>query len=285
MQREVDGVEGSGVETITWKHSDGRSEMATLKYGFVRTRDKAIVRSTREAKDGTVDQSVFGLNDLYAFKLRGSVHATQYSVDYLRPRNEKAEGFVRERVDRFLTAPWSVAARSLPDLMTSTEFRVREITPEVVGQRELARLSFDYERSVTSKETVLQSGRVLLDPNARWLVREYDVELTWGTLHGVIEYEPDFAGPLSMRSVRQRYHRTEGGLDTEVRFVFDSLVPASASDVSFTLTGFGLPELPLEVEQRTKPSGGKTIFAVAGLIGVAGVCLLVVAHRSRAAHI
>jgi hypothetical protein len=177
---------------------------------------------------------------------------------------------------------------ALPDLVSSPDFHVKRVGPEVKGGASCVRLDYQFTEWGDRRDNPHQhEGTAWLDPSAGWCVRESENTMTTPDGQSRRLVTNHFSQPLKGFPIVQTRKEIATGTskkagrvsfthDHEYRVAFQEDVPNEL----FTLSSFGLPE-PVGVTW-TKPRWPLYLWGVGGSVVCAGLALLFWRFRSNA---
>jgi hypothetical protein len=209
----------------------------------------SVLRYERQNPPTGVAATVRCKSPRYGFKLRQQVQGVPFViVDLVRPRDEvKAfDAEVSTYIDTYVCAAFKPGDVSIRDLLADDRAKiVKALLDDPEGSLEV---SFDLRNTNTG----CLFGRVVLDMNLDWCVREYEFLIQddpqWRSVQkGSVEcqrWQPGaFVFPIVVRDV------VTSGTPDNTRYVtdetivdFDDVTLNSAKESQFTFAAFGLPD-------------------------------------------
>jgi hypothetical protein len=170
---------------------------------------------------------------------------------------------------------------ALADFLADAAFVLKEANFVGGGAKGLARISFTH-REVPSKKLQPRDGWMLLDSDAYWCVREYELKISGpgytGQEKATNQYELDQNGfPLPTRHVLVESSSSQ--TDPKFELVREiKLAPHNGlSEADFSLTAFGLPE-PAGIGVIQVSGSRRHIWLAASAL----ICLVLVVVSLRA---
>lgn len=152
--------------------------------------------------------------------------------------------------------------------------KLTRATTESRAGKELVKLTFETR---INDEPVLEAW-AYLDPRFHWAVQEYSASQSWGTSTGTIEYNEqirDFPFP-------KRITRTDlfanGKVANQEILTFSQPSRCTAPEAEFTLSGYGLREVPIP-----PPAGSRFpwLWMALSALGMVALVVLVLWRRIR----
>ena len=114
-------------------------------------------------------------------------------------------------------------------------------------------------------------GWILVEPEKKWVLREYELGHRKQVIRGLVEYgDPQDGFPLPKRVVIKGFPRGSSEPTFIQIFTFEDLRFVDVPDGEFTLAAFGLPELGQPGRSRSRYAN-RTVF---WLLGAALVSLV-----------
>jgi hypothetical protein len=216
---------------------------------------------------------VYGYNEDYSFSLSKKDADPQYIIKSL-DKNEGGEPprHLKVQVDgwlyEYLDAPFSFSAvyQPLSRIISSDRFsiqRVSEVRHDGENCLKLeVRLKEGTWKIAQGKPSPEYAGWILVAPEKKWVVREYELRQSIVALRGRVEYGDIQDGfPLPKRVVTEAMDTRSEKPIFRHEFTFEDLRLVAPPDREFTLAAFGLPELG---KPRSSRHANRTVFWLLG---------------------
>ena len=236
---------------------------------------RAAGKEVPEAADSSDGEFVYCYNKLYSFSLSKKNADSQYvitsfdkNVDGEPPRSLKVQvdGWLFE----YLDAPFSFSAayQPLSRIISSDSFSIQRVS-EVRQDGEIylkleVRLKEGIWKIAKGKPSPDYDGWILVAPEKKWVVREYELGHGAGGLRGRVEYgDIQDSFPVPKRIVVEGFDRSSKELHYVHDFTFEDLRFVDPPDDEFTLAAFGLPEIGKPETPRSRYAN-RTAFWLLG---------------------
>jgi hypothetical protein len=186
-------------------------------------------------------------NSDYMFSISRKSGASSFALDYVEPKGGHDNLFhnsiekMKMAVFDDVNSSWYMNGRSLDEWFGKPGFRVVGADQVSRAGEILVEVRFDYTDPGTDRKQDIANGRLLLDPNRKWTIREFQVEMWWGTVKTTITYDGDsdgFPRVLEKKTISLGNDKTT--MTTDVRF--GGLERGQVPESDFRMTAFGLPE-------------------------------------------
>jgi hypothetical protein len=264
-------------EVAFWTHGDSQ---------------KYVMKNSASGAESVLCRSV---SSGYVFSLRRASRSEDFVVSRIdaygleADDDKKSEQLLLQVGLEFLLSPCSVEGKFLPDLVDSPGFALRSAQP---GDGNQFVLLFDFVSSDPNQMSI-QNGRIVLSPDEKWSVLEYELPLGSGNIYSKVEYDGKSIGEDGFRVPSKVLYQEWGGpvgrseLGTNVEFVFTECNPHVGSDSEFTLTSFGLseakpPSVVVAVQQQHGDGlGGSYWIWFIGLSVLFAVLAVIIRRKSE----
>lgn len=212
---------------------------------FKGDRGQLLHRWEHRAGERKVDD-LRGINPDYSFRIERLDATGPWIIDAMEKDSER----IRSKIEGFgsiFFVGHSLDGQDLAWTASQRGFKVNSLTPVMKDGRDLAWLDFS---SITFKrqDYQIRGGRILLDPNRRWSILEFDLQLMLDipcTLTGRVEYGEDIEGfPIPRHYVYDfKAKHPQTGVPLHRRRTCDyQMTRGHVADSEFRLPAYGLPE-------------------------------------------
>jgi hypothetical protein len=191
-------------------------------------------------------ETVFCFNTESSFMLVKEAGKSQFAIESLA-KNKDGQSFVKDQMDSwlysYLHAPFSLGGPSMHSVIGDGGSSVERVTSMRRDGKALLKLAFDCKKGENKRLRKL-SGWVLLAPEEKWVIHEYEFTDTINVWRGRVEYAPSQDGfPVPKRVVATRStlgERQPIDIDT---YLFSDLHFGDVPDSEFQLAAFGLSDV------------------------------------------
>ncbi len=211
----------------------------------------AVIRSSGQRGEEKVESTVVrGVNSRYGFQLgKTAPDAKQFILVKMEPASDEMRGKLWGDAGRHFLYAFTVLGVRLSDLIKYPGFTIKEVRGVQYNGKEMVQLTYDRQYPPEAKVSGPEQGTVILDPEQYWCVQEfrYDNPLRKGV--ETVEY----AGAIDGFHIIQRCtHKTTNKQYGSLIFTmeYDKVTPRDIPESEFTLSAFGLPDIPLPSEQK-----------------------------------
>jgi hypothetical protein len=217
-------------------------------------------QTLKEDTDKDRTGSLRVVNPRYGFELRRATPSGAWVISNVTPDLSAGVPFSPpgEDVEIWSTCPinFALVYTTLRVIPTASGFSLKRITPEVRDGREWAKVEFEY-RSQGNPKVPSITGWVLYDPDHYWVIRAFDLQLSWagveggsGTMAAAYDYQDAGDGFPILKRIVRRFNLPEKAYGTDDTYEFD-LREADVPESDFTLSAFGFPE-PISAQRPTR---------------------------------
>lgn len=193
----------------------------------------------------------------YAFRLRQESRAGPYIVDYHGTDPREMERFslhISVHLEIFVFSSHRLFSIKLSEMVSDPNFRIQKIHSFEEHGEELVEIDFD----LAGSELWYDSGRMVLRPELGWSVREYELRYRAPdgrpcVDRGDIRCRRWTRGRIFPESVRIERDCSIDADDIVAvdEVVFTAVEWGKVSPERFTLTSFGIPEIPVSPHRRS----------------------------------
>jgi hypothetical protein len=200
----------------------------------------------------------------FAFLLRQPRQSNTFVIDHYGNAARDMAGLrlsTVEGLDKYVFAAFWVGNASVEKLLTDSSFRVLNRSERLVDGETIVDVCFSLDKSPLG----FNEGRIAFAPGLQWAVREYEISTPESgpdrhrVLYlGTVGYTPPAWGIPKGTVFPKRVHLTEVACSAgkeyrrdEYDLNFKSVTLNGAFPQDFTLSNFGLPNIPLTPARRT----------------------------------
>ncbi len=272
----------------------GRSTFATRRPYWARvtlsrtrpiksSRPRPAGKEVPEVAASSGREIVYCYNKDYSFSLLKKDADSQYiirsfdkNVDGEPPHQMKVQ--VNGSLYGYLDAPFSFSAayQPLSHIISSDRLSIRRISEVRQDDENCLKVEVQFKMGMWKiaggRPSPDYDGWILVSPEKKWVVREYELGHSLQVLRGHVEYGgPQDGFPVPKRVVIRGFPRGSGEPNYIESATFEDLRFVEVPDSEFTLAAFGLPELGQPGPSRSRYANRTVIW----LLGAALASLVV----------
>jgi hypothetical protein len=241
----VTGVEEHFVGKPTHIRIHGQFTFASKGPHFAKVARIATLTRMNDQKPGPPKETVFCINPENAFWLVKAAGKPEFTVQSFA-KDKNGQTFIRDQMPSwlfsYLHAPFSLGGPSMSSVIADGGAAIEHVSAVQQESKSYLKIAFDFKNG---KFRTLRNiaGWVLVAPEGKWVIHEYEFTDTRNVFHGRVEYAPPQGGfPVPKRVVVTHSlagQKEPSGIDT---YEFNELRFGNVPDDNFHISAFGLAE-------------------------------------------
>jgi hypothetical protein len=206
----------------------------------------ATLTTIKDGKTKAPKETVFCFNKENSFMLVKEEGKPEFAIKSLAA-NKDGQSFVKDQMDAwlysYLHAPFSLGGPSMSSVIADGGSPIERVSSFRRDDRAYLKIEFDFKKGRNQRLRKL-AGWVLVAPEEKWVIHEYEFTDTINVWHGRVEYaQPQDGFPVPRRVVSTRstlgdLHPTD--IDT---YEFNELHFGDVPETEFQLPAFGFPDV------------------------------------------
>lgn len=265
------------------------SFVGTVQLDIRENGERIVCTTHRVGKDRAGKQEdstqVDGVNSRYAFQLvKTTPDADTFVLANLEPVSDKAREKIRGKVD--FTMIFKIQGKRLTDIIEDPLYTIKAYGVQR-KEREVVQMEYDFplahwDRTDASQKgaSPVEHGTVIFDPKHSWCVLKYHFDNPNWIGDGTLEYGEEVDGFPIPRRCTYTAKSKKGHGNQLITYEFDKIVHRDIPESEFTLSAFGLPEMPLPGEQKPQTLW-RWLLGIGIALGVLAVLLRVYVKKKR----
>jgi len=241
----VTGLEEHGIGKPIHIRVGGKFTFASSWPDLGKVTRVAMLTTMNDQKSKGPKEMVFCFNKENSFWLLKEEGKSEFTVKSL-DTNKAEQSFVKEQMDfwlySYLHAPFSIGGPSMSSLIADGGAAIERVSLVRRDDKTHLKIAFDFKNGANKRLRSL-AGWVLVAPEEKWVIHEYEFTDTINMWGGRVEYaQPQDGFPVPKRVVSTRSPlrgRPPTDIDT---YEFKELHFADVPDSEFRLSAFGLPD-------------------------------------------
>jgi hypothetical protein len=232
----------------------GRFTFASRWPDLAKVTRLATLTTMKDGKTKAPKETAFCFNKENAFMLVKEEGKPEFAIKSLAA-NKDGQSFVKDQMESwlysYLHAPFSLGGPSMSSIIADGGSPIQRVSLVRRDDKTYLKIEFDFKKGGNKRLRKL-AGSVLVAPEEKWVIHEYEFTDTINVWQGRVEYgQPQDGFPVPKRVVSTRLilgERHPTDIDT---YDFNELHFGDVPDSEFQLPAFGLPDV------RQSPSGGR----------------------------
>ena len=224
---------------------NGRFTFASRRPNLAKVTRLATMTRMSDQKTSPPKETVFCCNTEHSFWLVREAGKREFTVRSFATDKE-GQSFIRNQMPSwlysYLDAPFSLGGPSMSAVIGEAGAAIERVSAVHQGDKAHLKIEFDCKKA---KSKLLRSvaGWVVVSPDEKWVIREFEFTDARGVFHGRVEYTaPEDGFPIPKRVFSTGMARGERQPNVIQTYEFHELHFGDVPDSEFQLSTFGISE-------------------------------------------